>query len=284
MTTPETIGDIDGSSFPEVLALIEKQPPDARTLYYRWEKEQWEASVIDLTRDAEDWAAMDEFTRKSLSAAVACVLPPGERLGTLLVPYVDAVDSEEQQVFLTSQLVDQARGVVFGARVTSELGMTLESNEGIDEILDLVQRRGDEVRVKREQSEALYEGMLIHNLVYEGVISAAFLGGVGRYLEESAVLPGLKTGLLALARDLTRHVLFAIRLLQEAIDRDRGSDAGAIESAVEIALPLVNRSINAAASSTNDFAGLPFGDDDLSTNALETFARRMQDIGIDLPT
>ena len=284
VTKPGTIPDTDSATFSEVLALIEDQPPDARTLYYRWEREQWEVSIIDLSRDIGDWAAIDEATRKSLCAALACVVPPGEKLGKLLVPYVDAVESEEQQVFLTSQLVDQARSVVFGTRLTTELGMTLEPNGGIDQLLDLVQARGDEVRVKREQNETLYEGILIHNIMYEGVISTAFLSALGGYLEGSVTFPGLRAGLVSLTRDLTRHVLFAIRLLQEAIDRDRGSNAGAIESAVEISLPLVSRSISSGAASTDDFAGLPFKNDDLSTTALETFARRMQDIRIDLPT
>ncbi|HYN35547.1 MAG TPA: hypothetical protein VEV82_01080, partial [Actinomycetota bacterium] len=196
----------------------------------------------------------------------------------------DAVDSEEEEVFLTSQLVDQARGVVFAGRITTELGGDPAPNSKLEELFDLVEERADEVRVQREQNAALYEGMLLNNVIYEGVIVVSFLRHLDGYLDTAQILPGLRAGLTAVARDTTRHVLFGVRLLQEAVDRDQGSDAAAIESVIEMALPVVNGVINEAAALSADFSGLQFDDNGISEAAMETLARRMHDIGIDLPT
>jgi ribonucleoside-diphosphate reductase beta chain len=272
--------DIDSASFSEVLAPIEEPTADARALYYRWEREQWEASVLDLARDASDWALLEADVRLALSSGLSCVFPPEDRLGTLLVPFVDAVESEEDQVFLTSQLVDQARAIVFAERVRSEIGIAIDPIPALDDLFEMVRSRAGDVRVSREQGEALYEGMLLHNVLYEGVIVASTIRSVGGYLDRTSMLPGLRSGLIAFARDLTRHVLFGIRLLQRGVVRDRGSNAGALEEIVENALPVLK---SVLASSESAFGTLN-EDENERGNAYGTLARRLQDVGIDIPT
>lgn len=280
MNKAAMVVDIENATFAEVLEAIENPSLDSRELYYRWEGEQWEATVVDLARDASDWAVVEADGRQALSAALACAWPQGERLGDLLVPFVDSVDSEEDQVFLTSQLVDQARGLVFAERLRTEVGIALEPPAHLDLLFESIQARADDVRVERAEAEALYEGLLLHNVVYEGVIVATLIGVAGAYLERTSLLPGLRAGLIAFARDLTRHVLFGVQVVQRGVEKDRGANAGAIEEVMEKALPFIKSTF----SGSNESPSSLTEDVDVSSRALETFARRMHDVGLDMPT
>ena len=279
MKTPDVI-DVDSASFGDVLRLMEEPPLDSRALYYRWEREQWEASVLDLARDAADWAALEVDVKTALSSAMSSIFPPEEHLGDLLVPFVDAVESEEDQVFLTSQLVDQARAVVFGGRLRTETGIALETQETLNELFDAIRLRADAVRAEREQNEPLYEGLLLHNIVFEGVLASTLIQVVGEYLDRTSMLPGLRAGLINYARDITRHVQFGVGILGRGVTRDRGSYAGALGEVMENAVTFVRSS-----PATSDDVLAPLSEDQMVSGiALETFARRMHDIGLDMPT
>jgi hypothetical protein len=42
--------------------------------------------------------------------------------------------------------------------------------------------------------------------------------------------------------------------------------------------------VSEAARFSNDFSGLPFGEEELAAETLECLALRIQDIGLDMPT
>ncbi|MDQ4143755.1 MAG: ribonucleotide-diphosphate reductase subunit beta [Actinomycetota bacterium] len=278
----------------DLLGRLDDAPPDPRSLYYRWESEQWEAGALAFAKDRSSWSALAEDERASMGVLLGCFLVPSGRIGDLLVPFVDAVPSEEEQVFLTSQLVDEARAVVFCDRLSSELPgddsgsvtALIRTNDQLGTLLDLVAPRADEVRVDRNPGPALFEGLLLLNVLLDGVLAASSLRRLGPWLEERGGFPGLLTGLSGLARDTTRHAHFGIRLLQEAladVSRSKSADASKIEATIEEALPSVQGVVNEAAARSNDFSGLPFGEAELSVDTMECLALRIQDIGIDLP-
>ena len=279
-----------------VLSRLDAPPPDPRSLYYRWEREQWEAGALDLSTDRSAWRELDPATRTSVLATLSCVLIPDGRVTELLVPFVDAVASEEEQVFLTSQLVDEARAVVLADRFFEEVvqgkgpGESSDGvepsvglpNEHVDELLTLVRPHAESVRVDRAPSDDLYAGLLLLSVVLEGVIVVSAGRLLGRWLEQEAGLDGLRAGIVSLIRDVTRHILFAVRLLQSA--REPETDLAALEATIEGALPSVRGVIEEAGGVSADFAGLPFTAAELSSEAMDCLARRIHDVGIDLPT
>ncbi|HWC32167.1 MAG TPA: hypothetical protein VG709_03480 [Actinomycetota bacterium] len=286
----------DAGSIDDVLASLDRPPPRPRDLYYRWEREQWEAGAIDFAPDRSAWPALDPATRTSILAALACVLVPDGRVAELLVPFVDAVATEEEQVFLTTQLVDEARAVVLSDRFFEEVvqgksktekrdevepGVGL-ANRRLDELFAQVAPRAEAVRVDRMPSAELHAGLLLLDVVFEGVVLVAVTRRLCHWLERDAGLDGLRTGLVNLGRDVTRHVLFAEHLIQNADQPE--ADLAALEGVIEEALPVVRGVVDDAAEASNDFAGLPLTDAELSTETMECLARRVQDVGIDLPT
>lgn len=288
---PEDVTSID-----EALAALDQPPPGPRDLYYRWEREQWEAGSIDFAPDRTAWPALDPATRTSILSALSCVFVPDGRVTELLVPFVDAVASEEEQVFLTSQLVDEARAVVLADRFFEEVVQGKDgaekkdaieptiglSNDRLTQLLGLVVPHAEAVRVERKPSSDLHAGLLLLDVVFEGVVVVAVVRRFCDWLEHDAGLPGLRRGLSNFGRDVTRHVLFTEHLLQNADDPE--VDFAALEGLIEQTLPVVRGVIDDAAEESNDFAGLPLTNEELSTETMECLARRVQDVGIDLPT
>lgn len=295
---PGTGEDLVGQSVERVLKSLEAPAPDPRALYYRWEREQWEAGALDLEPDHALWRGLGDPTRLSVLAALSFFLVPDGRLTEVLVPFVDAVPTEEEQVFLTSQLVDEARAVVFCERLLDEMvtpepgsssrAETALRNGRVGALLDLASSRADEVRVARAEGRPLYEGLLLLGVLHKGVIAPPVQRRLVPWLQDAG-LPGTAAGVTALARDGTRHALFAMRSLQQVFARSQGgrkaaTSASDLEALIEEALPVLQGVVDEGAAQSNDFDGLPFGDEELTTETMECLARRMQDIGIDLPT
>ncbi|MDQ3878629.1 MAG: hypothetical protein M3290_09820, partial [Actinomycetota bacterium] len=67
-----------------------------RTLYYRWEQEQWSAAAIDLAADALEWANATDARREQICAAIAFFYEFSRRAAEFLVALVDAAPTEEQ--------------------------------------------------------------------------------------------------------------------------------------------------------------------------------------------
>ena len=60
----------------------EIQLNDPQTLYRRWEDSQWSPFAIDLSRDAEQWAALGDEVRGLLVFVLASLMVAEERITT----------------------------------------------------------------------------------------------------------------------------------------------------------------------------------------------------------
>src|SRR5688500_17842682 len=104
----------------DVIAIMDRAAPDYRALYYRWESQQWEAGAIDFAEDRAQWAELPADLKRSFLWGLSSFYVGEEQVTHTLVPFVDAAPTEEQQVFLSTQLVDEARHTVFFDRFYSE--------------------------------------------------------------------------------------------------------------------------------------------------------------------
>ncbi len=149
-----------------------------RELYYRWEHEQWEAGAIDFDTDREQWAGLPEDLRSSVLAIVDSGHAAATAALEELIGPIEAAPTEEEQVLLTTRLVDSARHAVFYDLVRAQLtgatdnDLRTESANAPSDLLDAQ---------KRVLSE----------------------------LEAEDVLPGFRAGLTNVIRDEERHLAFA---------------------------------------------------------------------------
>src|SRR5918911_1038689 len=93
-----------------------------RELYELWERQQWATQDLDFSQDRTDWQERipdDEKMQRLFGLSAFFV---GEqRVTDELGPIMRACPREEQRVFLSTQIADEARHVQFFNRFYSEV-------------------------------------------------------------------------------------------------------------------------------------------------------------------
>jgi ribonucleoside-diphosphate reductase beta chain len=210
--------------------------PTPMDLYYRWEKQNWSTQDLDFSEDTTHWESMTglfEGFRTELQRSFTLFFVGEQAVTDTLAPLVHGAPDEPSRIFLSSQLVDEARHAVFFSRFFDEV---IGIKGGLSEALavtrghilgdfktmfdrDLVEAT-DAVRLNPDSYEAWVEGITVYHLIIEGMLALTgqkFLLGIVR---ELGILPGFYTGFTAVARDESRHVNFGVRALMEAGMRD----------------------------------------------------------------
>jgi len=118
------LGDI---RIDDVLSFIDRgieNMPSYMDLYRRWESQQWAVADIDFTLDRQDWLESTDLDRKATLWSHRLFFNGEERVTATLAPFVWAAPTPEIEVFLSTQMVDEARHT--GGRVAPRGKLTLE--------------------------------------------------------------------------------------------------------------------------------------------------------------
>jgi ribonucleoside-diphosphate reductase beta chain len=157
-----------------------------------------------------------------------------QKVAEELGPIMRAAPSEDQRIFLCTQIADEARHVRFFERFYSEVGV-LESkglaemleetskhlNENFGRLFDeMLKQRTDRLSAEPEDTEALVEAVTLYHMVIEGMLALTGQHFIITYNEENGTLPGFVEGFNNVARDEHRHVAFGARFLREMAQAD----------------------------------------------------------------
>ncbi len=285
------LGDIP---IDDVLASMDEGAIDYRALYYRWERQQWSAGDLDFADDRRQWQeTFGPDLRRTFVWTLAPFYVGREQVTDALVPFVDAAPSEEQQVFLTTQLVDEARRTVFLDRFYSEVigseGADMRArveaqmpqlNEGsralLLEMLPDVSRR---IREDRDNLELLVEGIVLYHLVIQAMLALTISRFLLNFTREAEFLPGFRQGFTAVARDACRHVSFGVTFLTEMVASDE-RHAVVIRKTIDGLRPIALAASQSPGNAASYWEPLPYGAEDLATFALDSLASRLRAIGL----
>ena len=223
-------------------------------LYELWERQQWQTQELDFSQDREDWheriPAEERFQRMyGLSSFFIGEQKVAEELG----PIMRAAPTEDQKVFLCTQIADEARHVRFFERFYREVGV-LEA-DGLSEMLeetsvhlnDKFTRLFDEMLAARtarlsaepEDTEALVEAVTLYHMVIEGMLALTGQHFIMDFNEREGTLPAFVEGFQNVARDEHRHVAFgSVFLREKAREDDRYKQA--IQRTLEESLPVAD--------------------------------------------
>lgn len=285
------LGDVPAD---DVLAIMDQDVPDYRALYYRWERQQWEAGAIDLAADRRDWTdRMSADLRRSLSWGLSSFYVGADQVTNALVRFVDAASTEEQQVFLTTQLVDEARHAVFFDRFHSEVldepGDDMETrlerhtgrlNPGSRSLLlEMLPAAAERIRATPGDLGALVEGIVLCHIVIQATLALTVQRFLLNQLREEDLLPGFRQGFTAVARDEARHVNFAVRFLRETVASD-ARYADVIRDAVTRTTPVALTVLEPPEGDGSYFDPLAFGPGDLAAFATSSLQKRLGAIGV----
>ena len=269
--------------------------PTYRELYYRWERQQWKAQDIDFAPDRAQWQAMSAEEQRMRLFGLSAFFKGEECVTNTLAPYVTAMPDDEMRMFVTTQLVDEARHTVFFSRFFGEaLGIDYGR---LEETLDFVsQNMNDKLRyilvdalkdvserIRREPTHMahLVEGVTLYHVVIEGMMALAGQRNMLEVYRQDNIFPAFRGGFTAVARDESRHVVFGVKFLRDMIQRD-AANAHVVHDAINKYAPTAIEAISPDSAQIPDI--LASGDDPWITPryAQESLKKKLRVIGLSM--
>lgn len=228
--------------------------PSYKKLFMRWQRQQWSTEDFDFTEDAKQWADPDLITQEErdfLLFGFSQFFLGEERVTVELLPFALAMRDHEAQAFLTTQISDEAKHMVFFDRFYREvLGMKASSitemlatqrhnvNEQWEELFDgILHECAERLRKDPNDFAALVRGITVYMIVIEGTLALTGARFIIRNLKEREWFPGFTAGFTAVNRDESRHVGFGVKFLADAIKADP-ANARIIEDTLKETLPV----------------------------------------------
>lgn len=228
-------GDID--KVMSGLDRIIEAAPSYEKLFMRWQRQHWSTEDFTFEEDARQWADPDMFTedeRRFLKFGFSQFFLGEERVTVELIPFALAAPDYESQIFLTTQISDEAKHVVFwdgfyrevfGER-PADLRAQIENQRSVvnkewETLFDgILHDCAEDLRKDPTDFPALVRGVTVYMVVIEGMLALTAARFMIRSLKERGWFPGFVAGFTAVNRDESRHVGFGVKFLADAIKAD----------------------------------------------------------------
>ncbi|MGV9677289.1 hypothetical protein ACWDSJ_18585 [Nocardia sp. NPDC003482] len=193
-------------------------------LYHRWEAQHWRIRDLDLAADLAGWPGINRYVRAGVIAALARFSEGELAVTRTLAPIVYAAPTSDYQLYLATQVADEARHALFFRTYLTALvdaGLTtraaVESHRAGSLFDDVLARTTDAVRLRPDDVHRWYEAVAVYHLLVEGTVAMTGLHGLLRMARDSAATAALHRGLLGVARDESRHVNFGVLALRAGV-------------------------------------------------------------------
>ncbi len=256
-TEDEALSVLMDADIDKVMAGLDRiieAAPSYKKLFMRWQRQQWSTEDFDFSVDAKQWADPDLISQEErdfMLFGFSEFFLGEERVTVELLPFALAMENHEAQAFLTTQISDEAKHMVFFDRFYREvLGSTAETitanlelqrhtvNEQWKELFDGILHECAE-RLRKDPSDfaALVRGITVYMIVIEGTLALTGARFLIRSLKERDWFPGFTAGFTAVNRDESRHVGFGVKFLADAI-KDDVANAKIIEDTLKETLPV----------------------------------------------
>jgi ribonucleoside-diphosphate reductase beta chain len=293
--TLKELGDI---RIDDVLSFIDRgieKMPSYMDLYRRWEAQQWAVGDLDFSLDRQDWLEATDIDRKATMWSHRLFFNGEERVTSTLAPFVWAAPTPEVEIFLSTQMVDEARHTVFferwwhevcgtGARNMTELMAEIrpEANAGYNELFyERLPSTAQRLASNPRDFDAFVEGVTLYHIVIEATIALTGQRFELEAMREQGLTDrGFYRGFTAVARDESRHVNFGIKLLQEAVREDAPRYAPIIQRTLVECLPLISGTLDPPDPRyVTDYGHT---ESEIVEFAIESLNKRLRAIGINL--
>src|SRR4030095_5737547 len=103
---------------------------DYTQLYNLWERQQWATQDLDFSQDRIDWhERIPDEERFQRMYGLSSFFIGEQKVADELGPIMRAAPTEQQRIFLSPQIADEARHVRFFDRFFSEVGVLQDAPE-----------------------------------------------------------------------------------------------------------------------------------------------------------
>jgi ribonucleoside-diphosphate reductase beta chain len=207
---------------------------DPQQLYALWERQQWQSQAIDLERDKEQWVALSEEDKEEHLWGLSSFFVGEERVTTQFSGLVMAYENEQEEAFLTTQQVDEARHMQFFDRWFREVAGTdggiqdrlaASRADVTDAFVELFDERlvkaGERLIADPSDLHAKVDFVTAYHMVIEGTLALTGQHFMLDYYEKNGLLPGFQEGFGNIARDEHRHVAYGTWFLQQKCADER---------------------------------------------------------------
>jgi ribonucleoside-diphosphate reductase beta chain len=264
-------------------------------LYDLWERQQWQTQELDFSQDRIDWhERIDEEERFQRMYGLSSFFIGEQKVAEELGPIMRAAPTEDQKIFLCTQIADEARHVRFFERFYREVGV-LEA-DGLTEMLaetsthlnddfgrlfdEMLGRRTERLSQEPGDTEALVEAVTLYHMVIEGMLALTGQHFIMDFNEREGTLPAFVEGFGKVARDEHRHVAFgSVFLREKAREDERYKEA--IQRALGESLPVAEGVLAPPwAEDTEDFEVFGYSLEETREFAATCLMRRLRVIGL----
>jgi ribonucleoside-diphosphate reductase beta chain len=263
-------------------------------LYELWERQQWATQDLDFSRDRTDWhERIEPEERFQRMYGLSAFFIGEQRVTDELGPIMRACPTEEQRIFLSTQIADEARHVRFFNRFYEEVGV-LEAddlasrlrateehlNESFGELFDgMLKGRVDRLAADPEDTELLVESITLYHMIIEGALALTGQHFIIEYNEDQKTLPGFVEGFQNVSRDEHRHIAFGVRFLTDMAKQDTRYRE-AIQRTMAEALPIADQVLDPPWAEEEDWDLFGYSREETHAFAAQCLSRRLKVIGL----
>ena len=232
------LAKMTGMDVDDVYVLMDvqlRERPGPRDLYKRWEKQNWVVHDLDFTQDRQDWQGIPQELKDEIIYGLQAFYLGEVCVTETLSPMVHAAPTTEDQQFLSTQLVDEARHAIFFENFFREVldipslavlkddpmfsrytdpsipGYGKTFFKDLPEVTDAVRNDPGDYR-------KWVTSIVLYHMLIEGMLA---LYGQRQLLQATRafnVLPAFRAGFTAVTRDESRHVNYGVYALRKAFE------------------------------------------------------------------
>jgi ribonucleoside-diphosphate reductase beta chain len=290
LTQQGDVATISDESKLDKVKLLEPQQ-----LYELWERQQWLSQEIDFSRDVEDWTSLTDEERDWFVWGMSAFFIGEERVTTQFSGLVMAYEDEQEEAFLTTQQVDEARHMQFfdrfyrevvgmrDAAIQDRLAKVRENlNDAFVKLFDeALVEAGERLIADPTSAEAKVEFVTAYHMVIEGTLALTGQWTITDYWEKTGKMPGFLEGFRNVARDEHRHVAYGTWYLKRACAQNAAL-ADRMRATLTELLPIASGVLVPPGMDPNDWELLGYTSEQVNKFAFTALTRRLKVIGVPL--
>jgi ribonucleoside-diphosphate reductase beta chain len=222
-----------------------------------------------------------------------------ERVTADLAPFLTAAPNGEVEIFLSTQIVDEARHAAFFDRFGAEV-MVLDSDDLRARMRELESKMLGEpwhdifdnglrdiarrIQAKPDDLDLFVEGIVTYHLIIEGVLAMTGQRFILKYTEDHSLYPGFCKGFNLVEQDEHRHIAFGVRFLKDVMEQDPAHFGPIIQRRVEELVPrALHVFVPPYADSPREFVSYGYHSSHVYGFAYRKLKRRMAVLGLEAP-